>query len=239
MSRSEDDPTLSADPVLPAELARAVDVGRGAADLDGLYAALRSDIARERGWRAWLRERSATARLLGASGVIAGLCALCALGFARRDLAQYPSERMALSLAAMGLFVLLSLMVAFRPLQRPGLPRWAAPAAVTAALLALASLYLVSPLEPHAALDAASVRPTLICLAIGLALGVPVYAVIALFDRGGARRAIPMAAAAGLAANLMLQIHCPSNQPSHLMLGHFGAAALLVIAVSLWARARD
>lgn len=239
MSRSEDDPTPSTEPGLPAELARAVDAGRAAADFDGLYAALRSDIARERGWRAWLRERSATARLLGASGVIAALCALCALGFARRDLAEYPSERMALSLAAMGLLLLVSLMVALRPLQRPGLPRWAAPAAASASLLALAALYLVSPLEPYAVLDAASLRPALICLAIGLALGVPVYAVIALLDRGGARRAMPMAAAAGLAANLMLHIHCPSTQSWHLMLGHFGAAALLLLSVALWARAWD
>jgi hypothetical protein len=48
-----------------------------------------------------------------------------------------------------------------------------------------------------------------------------------------------MAAAAGMAANLMLHIHCPWTQPSHLMIGHFGAAALLLLAVSLWARARD
>src|SRR5690242_771660 len=130
MSRDDDDPTLS-EPGLPAELARAVDAGHGSADLDRMYAVLRADIARERGVGSWLRERSATTRLLGATGVVAGLCSLFWLLFARRDLAEYPAERMALTLAAMGLLLVVSLMVALRPLQRPGFPRWAAPAVVT------------------------------------------------------------------------------------------------------------
>jgi hypothetical protein len=238
MSRDDDDPTLS-EPGLPAELARAVDAGHGGADLDRMYAALRADIARERGLVGWLRERSATARLLGAGGVVAGLCVSCWLLFARRDLAEYPADRMALTLAAIGLLLVVSLMIALRPLQRPGLPRWVAPAVVTTSLFALASLYVISPLPPHVVTSGASLGPALVCLAIGLLLGVPVYALIALVDRGGARRALPMAAAAGLAANLVLHIHCPRTDPSHLMIGHFGAAALLLLAVSLWARARD
>jgi hypothetical protein len=238
MSRDDDEPTLS-EPRLPAELARAVDAGHGSADLDRMYSALRGNIAQERGLVSWLRERSATARLLGASGAIAGLCSLCWLLFARRDMAAYPAERMALSLAAMGLLLVVSLIIALRPLQRPGFPRWAAPAVVTTSLLALASLYVISPLPPYVATSGATLGPALICLAIGLVLGVPVYALIALLDRGGARRAMPMAAAAGMAANLVLHIHCPWTQPSHLMIGHFGAAVLLMLAVSLWARARD
>jgi hypothetical protein len=240
MSRTEDDQPPSDDPGLPAELARAIDDGHGAADLDGLYRALRADIARERGLRGWLRERSTAARLLAASGVIAGVCALAAVAFARSDLGAYPIERFVLSLSAMGLLMVVSLVIALRPLQRPGLPIWVSPAVAACSLLALAGLYLVTPLPPApAALELASLRPALVCLAIGLAMGAPVYALIVLLERGGPRRALPMAAAAGLAANLVLHIHCPRTQLTHLMLGHFGAAALLLLAVALWTRARD
>ena len=80
--------------------------------------------------------------------------------------------------------------------------------------------------------------PALHGLGPGRARGVRVSGVLVLLDRGGSRRAVPMALAAGMAANLVLHIHCPSGQPSHLMLGHFGAAALLLLAIALWARSR-
>jgi hypothetical protein len=35
-----------------------------------------------------------------------------------------------------------------------------------------------------------------------------------------------------------MHIHCPSVAPVHLVVGHFGAAALLVLAAACWPRAR-
>ena len=240
MSRSQEDPPPSTrEPGLPPELARLVDAGQGAGDLDGMYAALRADLERERGLRAWLRARSTVVRALAAFGLVALVGTVAALAFARPDLGSYPFERLALSSSAMALLMLASVGLALRPLQRPGLPAWTAPVLVGGSLLVLAGLYLVAPLEAPRALDAATVRPALACLAIGLVLAVPVYGVLLLLDRGGSLRALPMALAAGLAANLVLHIHCPSTQPTHLMLGHFGAAALLLLAIALWARARD
>jgi len=239
MSLRPDPPPNAADePALPAELARAVDAGQGAADLDGMYAALRADLARESGLRGWLRARSTVARGLGAVGLVALLCVVVAFGFARPDLGSYPLPRMALSVSAMAALMIVSLVLALRPLQRPALPSWAAKGAVGGSLLVLAALYLVAPLEaPAAALDAAVLRPALGCMGVGLLLGVPVYGALLLLDRGGSHRALPMAIAAGLAANLVLHIHCPSAEPTHLMLGHFGAAALLLAALALWVRA--
>jgi hypothetical protein len=240
MSRSQQDPPPSdREPGLPPELARLVDAGQGAADLDAMYAALRADLERERGLRAWLRARSTAVRAFASLALVALASTMAALGFARPDLASYPFERLALSLSAMALLMLVSMALALRPLQRPALPAWTVPAVVAGALALLAGLYLVSPLEAPHMLDAATVKPALLCMAIGLLLGVPVYGALLLLDRGGSRRALPMAVAAGLAANLVLHIHCPSTQPTHLMLGHFGAAALLLIAIALWVRARD
>ncbi|HMI93406.1 MAG TPA: hypothetical protein VK509_18670 [Polyangiales bacterium] len=239
MSRSPDPPPQRADePGLPAELARAVDGVHGAADLDRMYASLHAELGRERGLRAWLRARSTVARGLMALGLVAAVSALVALGFARPDLGSFPPARMALSLAAMALLMIVGVALALRPLQRAALPAWVGPAAITGSLAVLAGLYLVSPFDlPRAAFDAATLRPALVCMAIGLLLGVPVYGALLLLDRGGSRQALPMAMAAGLAANLELHIHCPSADPLHLMLGHFGAAVLLLLATALWVRA--
>lgn len=239
MSLRPDQPPNAADePALPAELARAVDAGHGAADLDGMYAAVSADLARESGLRGWLRARSTVVRGVGALGLVAVLCAVVALGFARPDLGSYPLPRLALSVSAMASLMIASLALALRPLQRPALPSWAAKAAVGGSLLVLAALYLLAPLEaPSTALDSATLRPALGCLGVGLLLGVPIYGALLLLDRGGSPRALPMAIAAGLAANLVLHIHCPSAEPTHLMLGHFGAAALLLAAIALQVRA--
>jgi hypothetical protein len=237
--RPDQPPDAAHDPALSAELARAVDARHAAADLDGVYAALHADFARERGPRGWLRERATVVRGLAAVGLVALLCAVVAFGFARPDLDSYPLPRMALSVSAIASLMIVCLVLALRPLQRPALPPWAASAAVGGSLLVLAALYLVAPFEAQsAALDAGALRAALACMAVGLLLGVPVYGALLLLDRGGSQRALPMAIAAGLAANLVLHIHCPSAEPTHLMLGHFGAAALLLIAIALWARTR-
>ncbi len=240
MSLRPDQPPDAADePTLPAELARAIDAGHGAADLDGMYAALRADLERESGLRGWLRARSTAVRGLAVLGLVAVLCAVAALGFARPDLGSYPLPRLALGVSAMASLLILSLALALRPLQQPALPSWAAKGAIAGSLLVLAALYLVVPLEPPSTeLDGSVLGPALGCLGVGLLLGVPVYGVLLLLDRGGSHRALPMAIASGLAANLVLHIHCPSAEPTHLMLGHFGAAALLLAAIAFWVRAR-
>lgn len=239
MSRDPDDVPADGARGLSPELAQRVDEATVAPDLDHLYARLRVDLEREQGLRGWLRARSTLARGLLAFGAVVLAGVVIALGFARPDLGSYPPDRLAVSLAAMALVMAVSMALALRPLQRAALPGWVGPLAVTCSLLLLAGLYLIAPLEaPRALFEPGVFGPALRCLGTGLALGVPVYGVLVLLDRGGSRRAVPMALAAGMAANLVLHIHCPSGQPSHLMLGHFGAAALLLLAIALWARSR-
>ena len=67
---------------------------------------------------------------------------------------------------------------------------------------------------------------------VGILLGVPVYAVTRLLDRGGTLLGPLLAAlAAGLTGNFALQIHCPTNDTQHAMAGHAPVALVFVLAI--------
>ena len=76
------------------------------------------------------------------------------------------------------------------------------------------------------------------CLLIGSAVAAGMYAVLRGLDRGGSRRLLLMAACAGLAANLMLQLHCPKTAPLHLLLGHLGVVGVCFAAAWMLGRER-
>jgi len=208
-------------------------------DLDALYAQVTHSVAAERGLRAWLRARSTGTRALLATSVIALLVVRSATAFQRPDLGVYPDARMAAVLLVIGAGLSLLLALALRPLQRPAPPAWALVAATAGALLAVLAAYAMP--AAHRA-HPASLQPpgwlpllqrALPCLVIGVVLGAVVYAVLVLFDRGGSRRALVTAAASGLAANLVLHLHCPVTEPMHMVLGHLGVAVFL-IALAVW-----
>jgi hypothetical protein len=73
---------------------------------------------------------------------------------------------------------------------------------------------------------------------IGSAVAAGIYAVLRGLDRGGTRRLPLMAACAGLAANLMLQLHCAVTAPTHLMLGHLGVVVVCFAAAWWFGRER-
>jgi hypothetical protein len=134
-----------------------------------------------------------------------------------------------------------SLQLALRPAYRPSAPSWAAPGVAALGLLGLLVVYLqpaLPALDPaHVAepgLDAA-LHLAAPCLGIGLLIALALYALWSLLDRGGARRGLAAAAAAGLTANLALQLHCPITAPTHLLIGHLGVA-LVILGVALAAR---
>jgi hypothetical protein len=209
------------------------------ADLDALFRQCEQSVTAERGLRAWLRARSTAQRRALASAVAVAFAALASFAFGRPDMDVYPAARMAAVLIALAAGVALSLQLAMRPLHRPALSARAAATAVAATLLGVLLLYALPaahsahPASLHAEGWQVLLQRATPCLAIGLAIGAVFYGVLALLDRGGSYRAPAMAAAAGLAANLSLQLHCPVTAPLHMVVGHLGVALLLVAAALL------
>jgi hypothetical protein len=159
-------------------------------------------------------------------------------------MAVYPAARMAAALLVLGAGFAISLLLALRPLQRPGVPGRTVVLAISAVLVGVLVLYglpaahLAHPSSLHEPGALSVLRRAIPCLAIGVAIGVAVYGLLALLDRGGSRRAPVMAIAAGLAANLALQLHCPITAPLHMIVGHLGVALLLLAGAVLIARRR-
>jgi hypothetical protein len=71
------------------------------------------------------------------------------------------------------------------------------------------------------------------CMGVGLLLGVPVYALLRLVDRGNALGSLVAAAAAGVAGNFVLKAHCSIAGTSHELLGHASVALVFVVGLGL------
>jgi len=70
-------------------------------------------------------------------------------------------------------------------------------------------------------------------MGVGLLLGVPVYALLRLVDRGNALGNLVAAAAAGVAGNFVLKAHCSIPGTSHELLGHASVALVFVLGLGL------
>lgn len=212
-------------------------------DFEQLKAAVDRDIAREHGPAAWLRSRSTPARLALAAVAVALLGGGTLLSSARPDLAVYPLGRMLVLLLALAGSIALMGTLALWPMHRPAPPRGFTRAAIFGAALGLLVLYLLpaAHVDHPASLQAPGAQSLLVralpCLAMGSAVALAGFLLLRALDRGGARRALLMAASGGLAANLLLQLHCPVTAPEHMLLGHLGVIALLLGMAALVERA--
>jgi hypothetical protein len=137
--------------------------------------------------------------------------------------------------------VVLCVRVALAPLTRP-LPRAAAFGSVALLLLpVLAALLPALRLgsgDDHAA--AAAWAAAAGCFAYGGLIVLGIGAALWCVDRGGASaRRIPGVVCAGLAAHLVLQIHCANDNTTHLLLGHASVGvAWLAVLLALGAAGR-
>jgi hypothetical protein len=168
----------------------------------------------------WVR-RSTAALAAGLIVFFGGVRAL------RPDIEDCSPLHLALGLGALVFLLALSAYEALRPLHRPALPPWKSGALIA---LTLASTFVLALIPPHhgpvdGAPLLAHVTP---CLFTGLLLGLPVYLLLRLLDRGSGAGALLAACAAGLAGDLALQLRCPRTDLEHLMLGHFLVALLFV-----------
>lgn len=229
---SERDPDLEA--LLGADSRGAIE----AADLDAMFSAVRGRVeAADRRPAFFLRSRPTWLRRAMALAAFVVVGVISGLGAPRPDLAEYPIGRMAIELAALGVLLGTSLWLTVRPLHEPAMSRgklWALAGLALASTLVLA---LLPQAHAHLPTGATGDRPLLAhampCMGFGLALGLPVYAIARLLDRGARLGALMAGVAAGLAGNFALQLHCPIAASDHLMAGHVTVLLAFVVGVLL------
>jgi predicted anti-sigma-YlaC factor YlaD len=210
--------------------------------LDSLFERVQQQVHQERGVGAWLRSRRTAVRCTLA-GLAVALIALIALIVAPRgDLAVYPLERMALTLAPLALLIGVSMHLSLRPLHRPPPPAWVMPALAVAAVAVPAALALLP--QPHVGPEGMAAGQGLTfaarsaaCFAKGSIVAVALLGLWRTLDRsqfGRVGRRVFATAAAGAAANFALQCHCAVSHPLHLLLGHAAVAIAFVAAAATW-----
>jgi hypothetical protein len=156
----------------------------------------------------------------------------------RADFELYPLARMQAVLGTIAALIVLELILVLWPLQFPAAPKWLMAVAVAGAPIGLFFWYSAPaahthprslPVESFGSLVSHAAR----CLAVGSVVAGGMYALLAGLDRGGSNRLLLMAACAGLAGNLMLQLHCAITAPIHLVIGHLGVV-VLCFGFAIW-----
>jgi len=181
------------------------------------------------GWRLSIAALSALAIVL-----------LVLLLMPQPELADYPRARLLPVMGALGVLLWPTLRAALRPLHLPALGggrAWLLWLVAAAATFGLALLPAPEALLTDAAAAAGhdSLRHALPCLLFGLVTGAPVFAAIAVLDRGNRFAPLLAAAAVGLVGNLSLQIHCALINRAHLLWGHAGVSVVALLGgLLLW-----
>jgi len=191
-------------------------------------------LARETGARAWLRSRPSRVRLLFL--VLLVLCVLLVGGVLRQraDFGQYPALRMILLLCVY--FVAITLAFGKELSESPRAEPFADYLGLLAFALAVPVLAAFAPATEVSRLVGAGGAPS--CFVYGALCTLPIALLAWAFDRDDrpTRRTVCLSAAAlGLAANLLLELHCGNGNPAHVLLGH---ASLGVAWLVAWAVAR-
>lgn len=185
----------------------------------------------------FLRSRSTVARRLI---VLTVFSALGILGWFAFPLVgeQARTAPWTASLVTFCVLLVAAMFMVTRPVHLPALPRWQSMclACIAIGATALAAFW------PHPAAQAATHDHTGgvmagACMGVGLLLGVPVYALLRLVDRGNAFGSLVAAAAAGVAGNVVLKAHCAVPGTSHELLGHASVAVVFVLGLGLVHRA--
>lgn len=183
----------------------------------------------------FLRSRSTTVRR---SLVLSIFVALALIGWFAFPLIgeEGRTVQWTASLVAFCVLVVLAMLMVTRPVHLPALPRWQSVCLVCVAVGAT----IVAAFWPvPAALAAATTHDhgggfmAGACMGVGLLLGVPVYALLRLVDRGNALGNMVAAAAAGVAGNFVLKAHCSVAGTSHELLGHASVAVVFVLGLGL------
>ncbi len=240
---SEMEEQLLTDPPFEIDPAGLNDDQPSPAELAALFDKVARDtVDREPTMRDRLRELPTRLRVVAAVGGALALCVgiLAALGVrpvpAGEGLATY-----IVTLCCLVAMVSIAVATSLRGVhQRPvGRVAWALTALALVAPLGLAIIpgIWAGAEAPPAGMSG----PGLGCLLTGLATAFGVGLVIRLFqrsDRPADWRLTAMAGAGGLIAFTTVQLHCPSVDPLHLVVGHGTAGLILAAALLVVARLR-
>ena len=201
-------------------------------------AATEALVARERGVRAFLRSRSTRVRW----ALSLSLPALLLVRELSRGRVAWREFSMAKLLGGLLLAAVLAL-VAHSALGPMPLERRARRLRNVLALIAwcLPCMLWLAPETRASALDLSPgfALRAVTCFGYGSLFAAPGFVLLWAFDRGEQLRLRMGALAAGsvaLVSNLILLLHCPSNEPVHLLTGHFsiGLVWLLAVFVAGW-----
>jgi hypothetical protein len=186
---------------------------------DELFAKLEAEVAEETGPRAWLRARPTRLRFAAA---LLSVLLVVGLGGAlkqRPDFAEYPMARLVLLLGVYAAGIVLAFGKELYLSARRGSP--GDHVGLMVGTLGLPFLIAFAPATEasrHAGPEGA-----LGCFMYGALLTLPTAALLWAFDRDdrpSLRTVCLSAVALGLSANLVLELHCPSGNTLHLLLGH-------------------
>lgn len=227
MNASERDPELDALMAAPEELA----------DVSALFEGVQAQIeAAEKKPSYKLRTQPTSRRRLMAFIAFAMVILVTLMTGRRPDLGAYPPAMLALVLGSLGTLFALSAWTALRPIHRPMLAPWKLGALTALAVGTTLVLALAPGIHDHVALrpDAPLIRHASPCMIYGFMFGLPVYGALRFLDRGSSWSArIIAACAAGLAGNMILELHCPMGGSAHLMAGHASVIICYVAGVFL------
>jgi hypothetical protein len=199
-----------------------------------LFGELEARMAGETGVRAWLRSRPTKLRFLV---VLSSVLFAVGVGGAlkvRPDFEAYPRARLFVLLAVYSF----GIIVAFGKELFLSVWRGALADHLLLLVAALGLPFLVAFAPATEASRAFGPEGALNCFAFGALLTLPTAALLWAFDRDdrlSTRTVCLSAAALGLSANLVLELHCANGNFSHVLLGH---ASLGVAWLTAWALTR-
>jgi len=203
-------------------------------DLGALYADVRARVDDEKPAEK-MRALSSPRRYLMAFFAFGIVLGLTVGVMPRADLGSYPPHLLAAYLGSLGVLFVLALLAALRPVHLPPLPRWQNVGLTVLAIVATCVLAVVPGLRDHVTFrlpeSAGFWMQAKNCIGYGLLIGLPVYGALRLLDRGNPLGRLLSAAAAGLCANMMLEMHCPVGGAQHLLATHASVLVIFVVGV--------
>lgn len=208
-------------------------------ELSGLLASVELSVRAERGVRAWLRALPTRLRAwLLVAGALAPWLAQ-GLWRPRPEIAAASPALFAVLVAGFGVAIVLGALRLARGLSTP-LDAWTNERRLTIASFVVPALAAASSALAASRPAAANFGHPERCFAYGLAVGAPLVLLYWLFERRSRPPWLTLALAgawAGVSANLLLNAHCPSAHPGHLLLGHVSIGAAWALA--LWLAQRS
>lgn len=216
------------------ELAKSLPVLQKASGTARDFASVVARLDEDDGLRAGLRSVPTCVRfILGLTASIL-TAVVFFVAWLRPDFGAYPTVRMWVTLASLAAASGVGLWIALRPAHKAPLGRRII-AGLAAALMLVTLIPGLLPMVPDGEhTERGFVVASLICLCIGSAAAIPglgALYMIARQDRWKIESAVFAALGLGLAGHLALQVHCPIDDPLHILTGHSGVAAIALFAV--------